>query len=268
MNCSPNIRIYVLTLLLLAIAGCEFHGLTCWNRLKYLHSELELQLDEFGDADEIEVARLRASIAENVETCRTSSFYKDLAPDTGPEIEAIFTLLDFAIMANDIELIAEMHERQMTELSPEFRRNRTLAGEMHLQTVVHFESDAAARWLLDNGYDANETYEYGWTPIFGVEAKTDGGLQVIRDLVAHGAEIEREGPDSITPLLHARRQGNLRQAQCLISLGAQIPMPLPILEESAYPWIDPYNVEQVTAFLSDTERQIPASIADICSIDQ
>ena len=257
----------VLMIVMLGLAGCEFHGLTCWNRLKYLHSEIELELDEFGEADETELAQIRAAIAENVESCRGSSFYEDLSSDEGAGFEVIFTLLDFAIMANDVELTAEMYERQTTELSPEFRREELISGDMHLMTAIHFESDAVVRWLLENGYDANETYDMGWTPIFGVAAGTDGGLRAIRDLVAFGAELEWEGPDGITPLLTARRQGDLRKAQCLVSLGAQVPESLPAMEESPSVFVDPHEVEQITAFLSDIDREIPDHIESICTID-
>ena len=228
---------------------------------------IELELDEFGEADETELAQIRTAIAENVESCRGSSFYEDLSSDEGAGFEVIFTLLDFAIMANDVELTAEMYERQTTELSPEFRREELISGDMHLMTAIHFESDAVVRWLLENGYDANETYDMGWTPIFGVAAGTDGGLRAIRDLVAFGAELEWEGPDGITPLLTARRQGDLRKAQCLVSLGAQVPESLPAMEESPSVFVDPHEVEQITAFLSDIYREIPDHIESICTID-
>ncbi len=236
--------------------------------MEILQIDMNMMLDEFGEVDPKEIAEARTRMSENLRSCRRGSFYQQIPGEPISGIELYFTMLDFAIMADDVSLTAEMHERQMTELAPEFREEKLLSEDRHLLTAIFYESDAVVRWLLENGYDANEAIESGWTPIFGIKARTDSGLRITRDLVANGADLEHEGPYETTPLLDARRTGNLRKAQCLVSLGAQIPQQLPPIEASPYSLVDPENVEQVTAFLSDADRSIPGKIAGICSIDR
>ncbi len=259
------LRRFAIVALLLALSGCEYHGLTCWNRLENLYNELTWLLDGPANTDPANVADVRSRIASNVEQCRGGDFYRDFDDsDIAPEGFNI-TLFDLSIMANDPQLAAEMYERHL-ELSPEIREEILASGNEHLGIAAFVESDKVVRWMLENRFDANRVSESGGTPLIFAGTRTDAGLQVTRDLVANGASLSYETAHGVTPLIAAWRQGNLAKVQCLVSLGATIPNPLPVEEEPLSPFVDPYDVEQVTAFLSDAERQIPANIAKICSI--
>lgn len=52
------------------------------------------------------------------------------------------------------------------------------------------------------------------------------------------------------------------------ALGAAMPAPLPAMQEPGSGFIDPYDLEQVTAFLSNPDRQIPDRIARLSSTRQ
>ena len=250
-----------IVVLLLALSGCEYHGLTCWNRLQILFNEWSVMLDEAGEIDASALADVRSRIASNVEQCRGGDFYRDFG-SVGPS-EYYITLFDLAVIADEVDLVAATHEKQLEfeHLEGELRQ-----GDSALLTAVYAEADDVIRWLLENGYDADEIDENGGTPLFYSGTRTEDGLRATRDLVANGANPNFEGPDGITPLRLAWRQGNLRKAQCLISLGAVIPEPLPELDERLSSFVDPYDVDRVTAFLTDSDRQIPDRIAEICSI--
>ncbi len=257
---SKNIALLIV---LLACAGCEYHGLTCWNRLHILYNEWFLMLDKTGEIDASAFADVRSRIASNVEQCQGGDFYRDFNT-IGPSAYYV-TLFDFSVMADNVRLVAETHEKHL-ELR---RREEDLQlADSPLLTAVYAEADDVVRWLLENGYEANEISEIGTTPLFHSGTRTDDGLRATRDLIANGADPQHEGPNGVTPLTFAWRQGNLRKIQCLISLGAKIPEPLPVLEGPFSGFVDPYDIEQVTAFLSDNDREIPDRIAEICSIDR
>ena len=252
----------VLAALLVACAGCEYHGLTCWNRLKILFNEWSLMLDEAGEIDASALADVRSRIASNVEQCRSGDFYRDFGA-VGPG-EFYITLFDLAVIADDVDLVAETHEKQ---LELERREEEFQLRDSPLLTAVYAEADDVVRWLLENGYGADEIDENGGNPLFYSGTRTEDGLRATRDLVANGADPNLEGPDGITPLRLAWRQGNMRKTQCLISLGAEIPEPLPELDGRLSSFVDPYDVDQVAAFLANSDRVIPDRIAEICSIE-
>lgn len=82
-------------------------------------------------------------------------------------------------------------------------------------------------WCLENGTDVNvsDTYK-GYTPTHWLAdmAAVDGPrVEMLRELVRHGADINKQTPDGTTPLMLARAAGSVlgdELAAELVSLGA------------------------------------------------
>jgi ankyrin repeat protein len=71
--------------------------------------------------------------------------------------------------------------------------------------------------LLDAGAGVNLTNKFGQTPL--ALAAMSGDLSVVKALVAHGAEVNPDGP---SPLMGAASWGNVRITEYLLSAGAKI----------------------------------------------
>ena len=264
MNTFRRFSVVLVTSLL---GACDGLGPSCWTALDRLGNDLQYMLDSKPAINTSELVALRRQLAEAVRSCDADEpFYKDLSEDH-LGIEAYWTLLDFAMMANDAELTAEMFERQQRELSPEFRRKYLIAGEAYLETAAYLEADEVVRWLLDTGFDPNEVGEADASALHFSGARTDYGLTVTRDLVAAGADIELEVLGETTPLKLALQRGDLRKAQCLVSLGAAIPEAVIVQSEIYLPFVDPQDVDAVAGFLESTDRVIPERIATICTVN-
>ncbi len=83
-------------------------------------------------------------------------------------------------------------------------------------------------WCVENGLDVNALHTvYGYTPAHWLaDMAATGGprVEMLRALVAHGADINIRTPDGTTPLMLARAAGSDggdRLAAELIALGAQ-----------------------------------------------
>lgn len=237
----------------------------CWDRLQRLNYELDSLLDTAGEISAAELLGIRGRMSSTIKACRESApFYNDIsAVEVGPD--SYYTLLDFAIMANDPELTAEMFERQRLELSVEFRRDSLISGESHLETAVYSESDQVVLWLLENGSDPNQTNDIGASALHFSGTRTESGLRVTRDLVTAGADIDIRAENDVTPLIIALRRGDLRKVQCLVSLGAQVPDDVEAVEILPQFLVDPNDVLAAVEFLKSPNREIPDHIASICS---
>jgi ankyrin repeat protein len=91
----------------------------------------------------------------------------------------------------------------------------------------HTDKDGTAEWfkglvwLLDHGADPNETaYDAGETPLHGLAASYPK-LATVRQLIAHGADVNRPRRDGRTPYAIAVRHGNEAIAELLRAHGAR-----------------------------------------------
>jgi hypothetical protein len=81
-----------------------------------------------------------------------------------------------------------------------------------------------ARYLLEHSkVDVNHVNNLGWTALLEAIILTDGGpvhQEIIRELIAHGADVTIPDGDGITPLQHARNRGFTEIASILQEAGA------------------------------------------------
>jgi hypothetical protein len=258
-----NVGILVL---ISGLSGCEQLFPDCWDHLSRLNDEHYLLLDNRQDFSADQLEKIRSSMASNVRKCSSDApFAKDLS-SVAVGIESYYTLIDFAIMANDDELVAALFEKQTQDPSLRYPEEKLTLGSEYLLNAAFSESDNVVRWLMNQGFDPNQTNDMGAAALHFSGARTDGGLRVARDLVAQGADIEMRAGNGVTPLILAWRQnGDLRKVQCLISLGAQIPSASEIPDIWPDILVPEADVDLVTAFLDSSDKTVPESISRICS---
>jgi len=85
----------------------------------------------------------------------------------------------------------------------------------HLDTV---------RLLLTTPIDVNHVNDLGWTALLEAVILGDGGpvhAEIVRLLLARGAEVGLADRDGVTPLEHARRRGQRVVEEVLLEAGAR-----------------------------------------------
>ena len=75
-----------------------------------------------------------------------------------------------------------------------------------------------AIWLLENGADANYRYGPGYTPL--LTAAANGHLNIVKDLLVHGADIHAKANDGKTAVSIAEERKHPEVAEFLRSKGA------------------------------------------------
>lgn len=101
-------------------------------------------------------------------------------------------------------------------------RNRF--GGTALIPAAHYGHVDTVRTLLQTSIDVNHVNDLGWTALLEAVVLGDGGpahQEIVRLLLAHGAEPSKPDRDGVTPLAHARRRGQAAVAKLLESAGAR-----------------------------------------------
>lgn len=79
------------------------------------------------------------------------------------------------------------------------------------------------RMLLAAGIDVDHVNRLGWTALLEAVILTDGGpvyQEIVRDLIAGGADANLPDAEGVTPLQHARRRGFAEIVRLLEAAGA------------------------------------------------
>lgn len=80
------------------------------------------------------------------------------------------------------------------------------------------------RFLLEAGVDPDHVNRLGWTGLLEAVLLSDGGpahQQIIKLLIAHGADVNLPDGDGVTALAHARQRGQEASAALLVAAGAR-----------------------------------------------
>jgi ankyrin repeat protein len=78
--------------------------------------------------------------------------------------------------------------------------------------------------LLETGIDVDHVNDLGWTALLEAVILGEGGpphREIVRALVAAGADVNLPDRDGVTPLRHARARGYDEIARTLESAGAR-----------------------------------------------
>lgn len=88
----------------------------------------------------------------------------------------------------------------------------------------HYGHVEVVRELLRTRINVNHVNRFGWTALMEAVILGDGGArhtEIVRLLVAHGADARIADPDGVTPLMHARRRGYSEIVRILERMGAE-----------------------------------------------
>jgi ankyrin repeat protein len=78
---------------------------------------------------------------------------------------------------------------------------------------------------LKTKIDVDHVNRLGWTALLEAIILGDGGAahtEIVRLLVAHGANLQRADAQGVTPLAHAERRGQRAIAEILRRAGARV----------------------------------------------
>ena len=253
---------------LLALSGCEqapepvSRSESCWPALLDAHSIVYFEFDQGGPSAEA-IAGARAVLRERLRACGPTDSYYGTPEAVTIENGGIVSLFDMAIIADDPELVRQYAGGDPVEGNEKPDRGLLLYAEQFIQVGAYYESRNALRELGALGHDPSVPDEYGGTPLHIVNAYTSAGLQLIRDFVSAGIDVNAQTERGITPMMAARLRGDLVKAQCLYSFGAEVP-DMSVFE----PWdVMPHRdaaVAAVDAFLLAEEREIPTDVLTVC----
>lgn len=99
-------------------------------------------------------------------------------------------------------------------------------GGTALIPAAHYGHVDTVRELLKTRIDIDHVNRLGWTALLEAIILGDGGAahtEIVRLLVAHGAQLQRADAQGVTPLAHAEQRGQRAIADILRRAGARTP---------------------------------------------
>jgi hypothetical protein len=103
-------------------------------------------------------------------------------------------------------------------------KSRNRYGGTALIPACHHGYLETVRELLKTKIDVNHVNKLGWTALLETVILGDGGTtytEIVRELLAHGAQANLADRDGVTPLGHARRHGYGAMVRLLEAAGGR-----------------------------------------------
>jgi ankyrin repeat protein len=103
-------------------------------------------------------------------------------------------------------------------------KSRNRYGGTALIPACHHGHLETVRELLKTKIDVNHVNKLGWTALLEAIILGDGGkthTEIVRELLAHGAQANLADRDGVTPLGHARRHGYREMVRLLEAAGGR-----------------------------------------------
>jgi predicted component of type VI protein secretion system len=103
-------------------------------------------------------------------------------------------------------------------------RARNRYGGTALIPAAHYGHVETVRTLLQSSIDVNHVNDLGWTALLEAVILGDGGprhVEIVRMLLAAGADASKADREGTTPLAHARRRGQADVVKLLEAAGAR-----------------------------------------------
>jgi ankyrin repeat protein/L-ascorbate metabolism protein UlaG (beta-lactamase superfamily) len=109
--------------------------------------------------------------------------------------------------------------RHLIELGADIKYRQERTGETALHLAAMRGHIEVAEFLMEQGLDVNITDKWGATPLFGAAWQNP---EMVRWLLAHGAEVELQTDSIGSPLTRSIYGGNAECLQLLIDAGAEV----------------------------------------------
>ena len=103
-------------------------------------------------------------------------------------------------------------------------KSRNRYGGTALIPACHHGHLETVRVLLKTAIDINHVNNLGWTALLEAVILGDGGpthTEIVRELIAHKAQVNLADREGVTPLAHARRRGFREMARLLEAAGGR-----------------------------------------------
>lgn len=140
-----------------------------------------------------------------------------LTDDTGwyvDELEKVYTNINFAIRAGDLESLKKAFEEGVPV------NVKDVFFKTPLISACAYGNMNIVKFLLEKGADVNASDNFMWTPLH--HACHAGQQDIAELLIKHGAKIDAVALNGSTPLMRAVESGSLDCAQFLITSGAKV----------------------------------------------
>lgn len=224
---KPEPLLLAVSLVIASVSGCSSdRSLTrrdaCWERLRLAYYDLH-GLANTDQIDGQEARRIRAQIGDAVRECwKLGRHFGQLFDDPFPaDVLDDVTLLDFAAIGNDPELVQDLLESGFTGQSdPGGKAVHAALNGNTLHAAAYFSSDRVIGLLLDSGIAPGAPDPDGVTPLMLTSARSLAGRSVILQLLRAGADVNARRDRGGTALLHAVESGDMRKAEILLEHGA------------------------------------------------
>ncbi len=255
---------------LTSLSSCHEPRADCWRDLLQGHVDFRYSFDR-SDVDLEEMTLARSRLKSQLAACSSDAAFFQVVNPGRVEDESYVSLLDMAIISDDAELTAK-YAAEVTQQEFEVLNGDLLEyGGRYVELGSYFESVHAVVALLDAGYDPNGVDEQGGvTPLHAAKVVSENGLQLIRELVRFGGDLDAATESGITPIVAGRQNGDLAKVQCLYVLGARVPE-ASVVEglSNEMPRVLGASRESIAAidsFLSRPQGQVPKEVANICEL--
>jgi ankyrin repeat protein len=174
-----------------------------YNRQKEIR-DLLLSRSAFLELHEAAAAGDLAQVREFVE--KDASLAKSLSPDG-------FPVLALAAVFGNFEVTKYLHAKggEINAVATNGSGYNALTGAV---ASGHTE---IAKWLLENGADANYRYANGYSPL--LTAAANGHLEILKALLARGADLHAKTSDGKNALAFADERKHAEVAEYLRSKG-------------------------------------------------
>lgn len=258
----------LVTLLVLTLSyscnGASNENVDCWPRMSSGFSAIFGQTFVPLDLSSTQVTVERQALRNELAVCLDNVEFQ-YAPVPGRETSEYTTLLDVAIAADDVGLLRKVLDRMSPDLVNRVTSLEPNSNDYHpIYLAVVLESENAFDELQKFGVSANLSFSPGYTPLHVASGHTDAGLRIIRQLAELGLGVNTPTVRGASPLLEARKRGDVRAVQCLVLMGANVPESKYLTDVESLTKAASENQRLIDEFLLDAEPKPDSKVQEIC----
>jgi len=194
----------------------------CWEELALEYAELT-DLARSGKLDSPAARMSRRQIAELLNSCEALPPHGEIVGGMFSGVEANdFTLLDFAVLANDVALVERyLHRGFDLKGTPGMESAHLSDGGTTLHLAAAFGSSDATQVLLAAGADPNARTAMGITPLMASSGLSETGRGAVELLLDSGADPSAQDGTGRSVLFRAIEAYDPEKARILVGKGAK-----------------------------------------------